>query len=152
MVFAWDEKKNRINRRKHPAKTSGENIRRKHGVSFETAARIFEDPNVVSYRDRVVDEGALARDRLRRRHRNPISGSYKRGTTWRRRNPHHLGKKGESQRPRSLLLLSLTSSAGNSSGSRTVPIRRSTFPMRLKEGRGRPALRWGAFTGQSSNW
>jgi hypothetical protein len=41
MVFAWDEKKNRINRRKH-------------GVSFETAARIFEDPNVVSYRDRVV--------------------------------------------------------------------------------------------------
>ena len=43
MVFAWDEKKNRINRRKH-------------GVSFETAAWIFEDPNVISYRDRVVDE------------------------------------------------------------------------------------------------
>jgi len=43
MVFARDEKKNRINRRKH-------------GVSFETAARIFEDPKVVSYRDRVVDE------------------------------------------------------------------------------------------------
>jgi uncharacterized DUF497 family protein len=29
MVFAWDENKNRINRRKH-------------GVSFETAARVFE--------------------------------------------------------------------------------------------------------------
>src|ERR1035441_3159051 len=43
MIFAWDENKNRINRRKH-------------GVSFETAARVFEDPNVVSYRDRVVDE------------------------------------------------------------------------------------------------
>ena len=43
MVFAWDENKNRSNRRKH-------------GVSFETAARVFEDPNVVSYRDRVVDE------------------------------------------------------------------------------------------------
>jgi uncharacterized DUF497 family protein len=43
MVLAWDENKNRINRRKH-------------GISFETAARIFEDPNVVSYRDRVVDE------------------------------------------------------------------------------------------------
>jgi uncharacterized protein len=43
MVFAWDENKNRINRRKH-------------GVSFETAVRIFEDPNVISYRDRVVDE------------------------------------------------------------------------------------------------
>jgi uncharacterized DUF497 family protein len=43
MVFVWDEKKNRVNRRKH-------------GVSFETATRIFEDPGVVSYPDRVVDE------------------------------------------------------------------------------------------------
>jgi uncharacterized DUF497 family protein len=43
MVFAWDENKDRINRRKH-------------GVSFDTAARIFEDPNLVSYRDRVVDD------------------------------------------------------------------------------------------------
>jgi uncharacterized DUF497 family protein len=43
MVFAWDENKNRINKRKH-------------GVTFETAARIFEDPNVVSYPDRTVDD------------------------------------------------------------------------------------------------
>ena len=43
MIFAWDENKNRINTRKH-------------GVSFATAARIFEDPNVVSYQDRVVDD------------------------------------------------------------------------------------------------
>ena len=43
MVFAWDETKNRFNRRKH-------------GVSFESAARIFEDPRVISYRDRLVDE------------------------------------------------------------------------------------------------
>jgi len=43
MVFVWDENKNRINQRKH-------------GVSSETAARIFEDPNVVSYADCVVDE------------------------------------------------------------------------------------------------
>ena len=43
MIFAWDEKKNRINRRKH-------------AIFFETAARIFEDPNIVSYLDRVVDE------------------------------------------------------------------------------------------------
>lgn len=42
MVLVWDENKNRINRRKH-------------GVSFETGARIFEDPNVVSYPDRIVD-------------------------------------------------------------------------------------------------
>jgi len=37
-----DESKNRGNRRKH-------------GISFEAAARIFEDPNVVSYPDCVVD-------------------------------------------------------------------------------------------------
>jgi uncharacterized DUF497 family protein len=43
MIFVWDEKKNRSNRRKH-------------GISFEAAARIFDDPNVVSYPDRVVNE------------------------------------------------------------------------------------------------
>ncbi len=43
MVFAWDEDKNRSNRRKH-------------GVSFDTAARIFEDPHAISYLDRVVDD------------------------------------------------------------------------------------------------
>ena len=44
MVLVRDEKKNCANRRKH-------------GVSFETAARIFEDPNVVSYPDHVADQG-----------------------------------------------------------------------------------------------
>ena len=43
MVFAWDAVKDRVNRRKH-------------GVSFETAARVFEDPQAVSYRDRIVDD------------------------------------------------------------------------------------------------
>ena len=43
MVFAWDETKDRINQRKH-------------GVSFQTAARVFEDPNAVSYVDRLVDD------------------------------------------------------------------------------------------------
>ncbi len=42
MVFAWDEGKNRINRRKH-------------GVSFESAVRVFEDSRAVSYVERVVD-------------------------------------------------------------------------------------------------
>lgn len=42
MIFAWDERKSRINRRKH-------------GVSFEAAARVFEDPAAVSYVERVVD-------------------------------------------------------------------------------------------------
>jgi uncharacterized protein len=41
MVFVWDENKNRINRRKHD-------------VSFESAARAFEDPHAVSYVERVV--------------------------------------------------------------------------------------------------
>jgi len=42
MIFAWDENKNRINRRKH-------------GVSFEAAVRVFEEPTAVSYVERVVD-------------------------------------------------------------------------------------------------
>ena len=42
MIFAWDENKNRSNRRKH-------------GVSFEAAARVFEDPRAVSYVERVVE-------------------------------------------------------------------------------------------------
>ena len=43
MWLAWDANKDRINRRKH-------------GVSFETAARVFEDPLSVSYLDRTVDD------------------------------------------------------------------------------------------------
>jgi uncharacterized protein len=42
MVFVWDEGKDRINRRKH-------------GISFEAAIRIFEDPRAVSYMDRMID-------------------------------------------------------------------------------------------------
>jgi uncharacterized protein len=42
MLFAWHEAKNRINRRKH-------------GLSFESAARVFEDPAAVSYVERVVE-------------------------------------------------------------------------------------------------
>lgn len=42
MIFAWDEKKNGLNRRKH-------------GVSFEAAVWVFEDPGAVSYVERVVD-------------------------------------------------------------------------------------------------
>jgi uncharacterized protein len=42
MVFAWDETKDRTNRRKH-------------GVSFATAMEVFDDPDAVSYLDRVLD-------------------------------------------------------------------------------------------------
>jgi uncharacterized DUF497 family protein len=42
MLLAWDEAKNRVNRRKH-------------GVSFETASRVFEDPASLSYMERVVE-------------------------------------------------------------------------------------------------
>ncbi len=40
--FEWDENKNRSNRIKH-------------GVSFETAKRVFEDPNVITRQDRDVE-------------------------------------------------------------------------------------------------
>ena len=51
MTFVWDANKDRINRRKH-------------GVAFETAARVFFDPSAVSYVDRVVDGSTtLAYDR-----------------------------------------------------------------------------------------
>jgi uncharacterized DUF497 family protein len=42
MRFEWDETKNRRNRRKH-------------GVSFETAELVFEDPRAVSILDQIVD-------------------------------------------------------------------------------------------------
>jgi len=43
MRFEWDSKKNRINQTKH------------NGLDFETAARVFDDPNVVLRHDRVID-------------------------------------------------------------------------------------------------
>ena len=42
MLFAWDEAKNRANRRKQD-------------VSFESAARVFEYDSAVSYVERVVE-------------------------------------------------------------------------------------------------
>ncbi len=43
MIFEWDEKKNRRNRAKH-------------GVSFEAATLVFEDPHAVGVADR-AEEG-----------------------------------------------------------------------------------------------
>jgi uncharacterized DUF497 family protein len=43
MRFEWDSRKNRINQTKH------------NGLDFETAARIFDDPNVMFMEDRVVE-------------------------------------------------------------------------------------------------
>lgn len=42
MRFTWDELKDRSNRRKH-------------GISFETATRVFLDPLHISIQDRVVE-------------------------------------------------------------------------------------------------
>ena len=42
MLFRWDEQKNRSNRRNH-------------GISFDTAARVFLDPLHMSRQDRIVD-------------------------------------------------------------------------------------------------
>jgi uncharacterized protein len=43
MPFAWDEEKNRTNRKKH-------------GVSFETAALVFDDPYALTQRDIAHEE------------------------------------------------------------------------------------------------
>lgn len=40
--FEWDENKNRANQSKH-------------GVDFDTASYVFDDPNFLSEQDRVVD-------------------------------------------------------------------------------------------------
>jgi uncharacterized DUF497 family protein len=42
MRFEWDAEKNRINKQKHD------------GLSFESAARVFDDPHTVFRKDRVV--------------------------------------------------------------------------------------------------
>ena len=42
MRYAWDRNKSRANRSKH-------------GVSFEIATRVFDDPYALSVQDRVVD-------------------------------------------------------------------------------------------------
>jgi uncharacterized protein len=42
--FEWDENKSEINRAKH-------------GVDFETAARAFEDPNLLIQEDRIDESG-----------------------------------------------------------------------------------------------
>jgi uncharacterized protein len=43
MRFEWDEAKNRRNLAKH-------------GLSFETAGLVFEDPHALSFQDRVVED------------------------------------------------------------------------------------------------
>jgi uncharacterized DUF497 family protein len=43
MRFEWDAEKNRSNPRKHG------------GIDFETASRVFADPNLILRKDRVVD-------------------------------------------------------------------------------------------------
>jgi uncharacterized protein len=46
MKRPWDERKNRINKRKH-------------GVSFELAYLVFDDPDAVTAEDHVDDNGEL---------------------------------------------------------------------------------------------
>src|SRR5256885_3235262 len=43
MRFEWDPKKDRVNQSKHD------------GLDFETAARVFDDPQVILRQDRAVD-------------------------------------------------------------------------------------------------
>lgn len=41
--FEWDDKKNRANQTKHS------------GIDFETASRVFADPNLVLRKDRIIE-------------------------------------------------------------------------------------------------
>ena|ERR1700749_4749985 len=43
MRFEWDEAKNRKNFKKH-------------GIAFETAVLVFDDPNALSFQDRATDD------------------------------------------------------------------------------------------------
>ncbi len=43
MFFEWDAEKNRSNQKKHS------------GVDFETASRVFADPNLIIRKDRATD-------------------------------------------------------------------------------------------------
>ena len=43
MLFEWDAEKDRLNQKKHSA------------LDFETASRIFADPDLVLRKDRVID-------------------------------------------------------------------------------------------------
>jgi uncharacterized DUF497 family protein len=43
MRFEWDAEKNRSNQEKHA------------GIDFETASRVFADPNLMLRKDRVID-------------------------------------------------------------------------------------------------
>jgi uncharacterized protein len=43
MRFEWDESKNRRNVAKH-------------GIPFETAMSVFDDPHALSFRDRIVND------------------------------------------------------------------------------------------------
>jgi len=64
MEFVWDEQKSRRNLAKH-------------GVSFETAKLVFDDPRAVSQLDRVKDEEVtMAHIRSRRRYRDPSRRAY----------------------------------------------------------------------------
>ena len=43
MRFEWDSRKDRANQKKHD------------GLDFETAARVFDDPNVILMHDRIIE-------------------------------------------------------------------------------------------------
>src|SRR5260370_13958999 len=94
----------------------------------------------------------MAYHRLGRRSRAPLGGSHDRGRTWRRRNPHHLGKESESPRTISLRLPSVTKSGENSDGSRVSPTRKLIFPMLRKESHPRRRFISHVFTDRLSNW
>ena len=78
MRWEWDENKNHANRRKH-------------GLGFETARLVFDDPLMAHHRD----------DRRRGRHRGAHMAPSA-GRNRRRDGPHHQRQKGHGAREESL--------------------------------------------------
>jgi uncharacterized DUF497 family protein len=63
MTFEWDEAKNRRNRAKH-------------GVSFEAATLVFDDPHAVGVPQHTERRGALEDGGNGRRSRAAVGGTY----------------------------------------------------------------------------
>jgi uncharacterized DUF497 family protein len=88
MRYEWDENKNERNLEKH-------------GLSFETASLVFDDPNALSIPDRIENgEERWQTIGMKRKHcdRHGRAHDQTRDGITRRNNTHHLGPKSHPRR------------------------------------------------------
>lgn len=85
MLFEWDAEKNRTNQTKHS------------GLDFETASRVFADPELILRKDRVIDGEQRWHAIGRVREAIIVGRACLLGGTakWRRSNPYHLGPRSQ---------------------------------------------------------